>query len=84
MPPKSPPWDDWKLDEEFLGALIRWTVAHPGSTIENVLNQICTAIDDSKDLVDLIPDSPFPARSLIKGLGQLIKLGTVRPFVPHS
>lgn len=78
MPPKppSPPWVDWKLDEEFLGALDRWTAAHPGSTIDNILDQICTAIDDSKDIVDLIPDSP-----LVKALGQLIKLGTVRLLI---
>jgi len=54
-----------------------WTVDHPETTLDRVLDNIQVGIDNGKDIVDLIPDSPFPARSLVKGLAYLVKLGIV-------
>ena len=71
-------WETWNLDQKFLDHLTCWTDNHPESRLDRVLDNICTAIDDSKDFLNLIPDSPFPARSLVQALGQLIKVGTVR------
>ncbi|KIM76096.1 hypothetical protein PILCRDRAFT_13006 [Piloderma croceum F 1598] len=53
----------------------RWTIDHPATTLDRVLDNICAGIDNRKDLLELIPDSPFPARSLVTGLGYLVKLG---------
>jgi hypothetical protein len=72
------PWDTWDLDRKFLGDITCWTDNHPENRLDRVLDSICTAIDAGKDFLDLIPDNPFPARSLVQGLGQLIKIGTVR------
>jgi hypothetical protein len=58
----------------------RWTVDHPETTLHRVFDNICTGIDNGKDLVELIPDSPFPGRSLVKAIGYLVKLGTVWRF----
>jgi hypothetical protein len=58
----------------------RWTIDHPGSKLDRVLDDISAGIDNGKDLLGLIPDSPFPARSLVTALGCLVKLGTVGNF----
>jgi hypothetical protein len=50
---------------------------HPDKKLNTVLKSICTALDAGKDLMGFIPDSPFPARSLMQGLGGLIKLVNV-------
>jgi hypothetical protein len=78
----SPPseWESWELDPEFFKAMSRWTIKHPETTLDRVLDDICVGIDKGKDLVELIPDAPFPARSLVKALGYLIKLGAVYCF----
>ena len=73
-------WDSWELDPEFFKAMSRWTIDHPETTLDRVLDDICAGIDNGKDLLKLIPDSPFPARSLVTGLGYLIKLGAVHHF----
>jgi hypothetical protein len=75
-----PPWDSWELDPEFFKAMSRWTIEHPETTLDRVLDNICVGIDNGRDLLELIPDSPFPARSLVKALGYLVKLGTVGHF----
>jgi hypothetical protein len=78
----SPPseWDSWELDPKFFKAMSRWTIDHPETTLDRVLDNICAGIDNGKDLLDLIPDSPFPARSLVTALGYLVKLGAVYIF----
>jgi hypothetical protein len=78
MTPSSNPWDTWTLDEDFLAALSSWTKANPENSIERVLDKICIAINANREVFDCIPDSPFPARSLVNALCQLIKVGTVR------
>ena len=55
----------------------RWTIDHPDTTLPLVLDSICVGIDKGRDLVELIPDSPLPARSLVKALSYIVKLGTV-------
>ncbi|KAG6915376.1 hypothetical protein DXG01_011777 [Tephrocybe rancida] len=75
-PPKSvPPWEDWELDAAFLSALNEWNIKNPESNLERVLGTASVAIDQAKDIMDVIPDSPFPARSLVRALLQLVKLG---------
>ncbi|KIM79834.1 hypothetical protein PILCRDRAFT_10013 [Piloderma croceum F 1598] len=53
-----------------------WTIDHPETTLDRVLDDICIGINNGQDLLELIPDSPFPACSLLKALGYLVKLGT--------
>jgi hypothetical protein len=76
------PWDPWELDPKFFKAMSRWTIDHPETTLDRVLDNICAGIDKGTDLVDLIPNSPFPACSLVKALGYLVKLGAVSHFGP--
>lgn len=71
------PWGDWDLDPKFFSSLSRWTLQHPESTLDQILVKICVGIDSGKDLMDLIPNSPFPARGLIGALAHLLQLGVV-------
>jgi hypothetical protein len=76
LPP--PPWDPWTLDSDFFDSMSQWAIDHPESSLDRVFDKICVGIDNGMPLLDLIPDSPFPARSLVEALGHLVKLGVVR------
>ena len=78
MAASPPPWNSWSLDEQFFGSLCRWTVNNPGNSLAQILDKITTTIDNTRDLRSLIPDAPFPARSLVEALLSLLKLGNVR------
>jgi hypothetical protein len=58
----------------------KWKRRHPDSTLLNVMKNINDAVTQGKDFLNVIADAPFPARSLMKGLGYLLALGVVRPF----
>ena len=44
---------------------------------DHVLDDILVAIKTGKGLFPLIPDSPFPARSVVEALAYLVELGIV-------
>jgi hypothetical protein len=44
----------------------------------HIMGVICDSIDDSTNILELIPSSPFPARGLVGALLHLVKLGAVR------
>ncbi|KAG6902729.1 hypothetical protein C0995_012393 [Termitomyces sp. Mi166 len=71
----SPPWDAWKLDKTFFRNLSQYSASHPETTLNRVLDRIRIGLEDNKPLFSLIPDAPFPARSLTLALAHLIKLG---------
>jgi hypothetical protein len=72
------PWNSWSLDEEFFGSLSRWTLERPQDTLTQVLDKVSDALETTKSVRAVIPDSPFPARSLVEALLSLLKLGIVR------
>lgn len=74
---KPPAWDSWELDPKFFKALSQWTLDHPESTLDRVLDNVRSGIENGDSLIAFIPDSPFPARSLVTALGYLLKLGIV-------
>ncbi|KAF8064413.1 hypothetical protein FPV67DRAFT_221251 [Lyophyllum atratum] len=81
---RSPPWENWELDANFLGALDRWTHANPESSLDRVLRRVCLLIDEGREFFEVIPDGAFPARGLVKALAHLVKLGHVRKYVDSS
>jgi hypothetical protein len=76
-PPPAPAWDLWEIDAEFLKMLSQWNENHPDSTLERVFAKINTGLENAQPLFELIPDSPFPARSLVTALAHLVNLGVV-------
>ncbi|KAG6825167.1 hypothetical protein H0H92_004516, partial [Tricholoma furcatifolium] len=65
---------EWKLDHEFLMALSAWDMENPQNALTKVLGNINNAIEKAQPFLNLIPDSPFPAQSLVKGLAQILQL----------
>ena len=55
-----------------------WEAEHPESTFAKVIEKVNTAITMCHPFLGLIPDSPFPARSLLLGMAYLLQLGKVR------
>jgi hypothetical protein len=72
------PWDDnWKLDEKFFKDLDAWKDRHPDSTLSKVMENINDAVTKNLSFAKLVPDAPFPARSIVKALAHLLALGVV-------
>ncbi|KZP08977.1 hypothetical protein FIBSPDRAFT_938703 [Athelia psychrophila] len=72
---KSGSSPSWKLDPDFFVSMSRWTEKHPGSSLKSVMDKICSVIESSADVMAFIPDSPFPARTLVTALVSLLRLG---------
>ncbi|KAJ6597501.1 WD40-repeat-containing domain protein [Mycena vulgaris] len=74
--PLSPPWGSWSLDYQFLSDLNGWTATNPANnTLRTVLQSISEAIEASKPFLALIPNTPFPAQTLVTALGMLLQFG---------
>ncbi|KAG6915427.1 hypothetical protein DXG01_011515 [Tephrocybe rancida] len=67
--------DKWDLDDAFFNTLSAWTLAHPEGRLESVLMGVSDAIDQGKDLVEVIPDALFSIRGFIKSVACLFQLG---------
>ena len=76
-PFSSPATMAWDLGPAFFGALSRWTLDNPKSNSDHVLQQIFDGVDNCTALLDIIPDSPFPVRTLVRVLANLVKAGIV-------
>jgi len=55
-----------------------WERDHPESTFAKIIENVDNVIKTGKPFLEVIPDSPFPARSVIHGLAHLLQLGAVR------
>ena len=75
----QPPWDEnWELDAKFFKQMEEWEGDHPESTFAKVIENVDNVIKMGKPFLELIPDAPFPARSVVLGLAHLLQLGKVR------
>ena len=75
--------DPWDFDAKFFEELSNWNEKNPQNTFERIFEKINTGVETVEPLFELIPDSPFPARSLVKGLAHLLTLGSVCSGLPH-
>lgn len=75
--PSNLPWEAWELDEDFFKALSHWTLSHPDTSLDRIFKRISAGIDANRDLFAMIPDQPFPARSLVTAVAHLFTLGVV-------
>jgi hypothetical protein len=75
----APPWQGWEPDPDFLYELHKWNIAHKDNKLLAVLAKV-NSILESKPLeaaLEFIPNSPFPAKSLVKAMVSLFLLGSV-------
>ena len=73
------PWKGWEPDQEFLSKLHQWNIAHKDDKLPAVLAKV-NSILESKPLqaaLEVIPDNPFPAKSLVKAMISLFLIGSV-------
>ena len=76
------PWgENWQLDEEFFRDMRVWNAQHPQSTLMKVMGKVNETVTQHKMVLEFIPNAPFPAGSLVKGLAYLLELGVVGPFL---
>ena len=74
----QPPWDEnWVLDDKFFRQMEAWETEHPESTFAKVIEKVNSAVTMCQPFLGHIPDSPFPACSLIQSLAYLLQLGMV-------
>jgi hypothetical protein len=74
----QPPWDEnWELDDRFFTQMEAWERDHPESTFAKVIEKVDNVIKTGKPFLEVIPDSPFPARTIVHCLAHLLQLGTV-------
>ncbi|KAG6811210.1 hypothetical protein H0H92_008505 [Tricholoma furcatifolium] len=67
--------ENWELDLKYISALIDWSNKNPETTLNRVFADVSSAISRGDGFIELIPNSPFPARGLVKSLAVLVQLG---------
>ena len=75
----APTWERWEPDSKFLNDLQKWNIANEKSKLPAVLEKVNSVLE-SKPLqaaLEFIPDSPFPAKALVKTMVSLFLLGSV-------
>ncbi|KAG6815917.1 hypothetical protein H0H87_010300 [Tephrocybe sp. NHM501043] len=75
---------DWELDEVFLKALENWEREHPRETLNKILQKVNNVVQNRKKWLEVIPDAPFPAQSLVKGLAQVLELAASLADADHK
>jgi hypothetical protein len=80
------PWDEWEVQKDFLQRLNEWNRAHSQSTLDGTmkkiqgrLSKIGTVLDSQvvKEILEFIPNDPFPAGHLVKCLLGVVIVGVV-------
>jgi hypothetical protein len=76
----EPDWEAWNIDGDAITQLREWGTAHGNSNWLKLAEKIDQSLKSKTidTLKDFIPDSPFPAKTLVKALLGLVQLGIVR------
>ncbi|KAG6843546.1 hypothetical protein H0H87_003346 [Tephrocybe sp. NHM501043] len=74
----------WELDKVFLEELKHWERDHPRKTLNKILQKVNKAVQKGKPWMEVIPDAPFPAQSLVKGLAQVLLLAASLADANHK
>jgi hypothetical protein len=79
----TPDLDLWNIDGDAITQLREWGTAHGDSNWLKLAETIDRSLQSKTldTLKDFIPDSPFPAKTLVNALLNLVQLGLVRHFV---
>ena len=70
-------WEEWGFNPEFFELISKYREEHPERSLLRILENICYTIENGKDLLEAIPDSPLPFRGFVKALACLLKFGIV-------
>jgi hypothetical protein len=78
----SAPWTEWEVENDFLQELDEWNRCNRENTVIRVLRRVHDKLDvlespSFQEVLDLIPNSPFPACTLVKCLLNILLVGLV-------
>jgi hypothetical protein len=76
-------WQAWNIDGNAISELQKWGADHENYNWTKLADKIdrCLKSGTFTALQEFIPDSPFPAKTLVKALLSVVQLGIVRyPF----
>ena len=65
------------MDSTFFKDMEEWKDQHPDSTLLKVMEKVNDAVSNNLPFAEMVPNSPFPARGLVKALAHLLSLGVV-------
>jgi hypothetical protein len=80
------PWAEWEVQNDFLQKLNEWNREHSQETLNGVmkkiqakLSKIGTVLESpvGKEILEFIPNNPFPAGHLVKCLLNILIIGVV-------
>jgi hypothetical protein len=77
---QDPDWEAWNIDGDAIFKLRAWGAGRENSNWRKLDDTIDSSLKSEtlKALRDFIPDSPFPAKTLVKALLSIVQLGIVR------
>ncbi|KAJ7770063.1 hypothetical protein B0H16DRAFT_238326 [Mycena metata] len=72
-------WQAWNIDGDAISELRVWGAGHENSNWRKLADKIDQSLKSEtvKAVQDFIPDSPFPAKTLVKALLSIVQLGIV-------
>ncbi|KAJ7770074.1 hypothetical protein B0H16DRAFT_238530 [Mycena metata] len=72
----DPDWQAWKIDDKSISQLRDWGTGQENSKWRKLADKIdhCLNSKTSEALQEFIPDSPFPAKTLVKALKRCTSL----------
>ena len=75
----APPWQRWEPDLNFLNDLQNWNRTHKNDKLPAVLAKVNSILESKpfEAALNFIPESPFPAKSLVTAMISLFLLGSV-------
>jgi hypothetical protein len=80
------PWAEWEFQNDFLQKLNEWNQEHSQETLNGVmkkiqarLSRVGTVLESpvGKEILEFIPNNPFPAGNLVKCLLNVLIIGVV-------
>ena len=73
------PWQGWEPESNFLSELHKWNIAHKDDKLPAILSKVNSILESDllQAALECIPNSPFPAKSLVKTMISLFLLGSV-------
>jgi hypothetical protein len=76
----DPDWQAWNIDGNAISELRVWGDGRGNSNWRKLADRIDHSLKSEtlKAVQDFIPDSPFPAKTLVKALLSIVQLGIVR------
>jgi hypothetical protein len=80
------PWAEWEVQNDFLQKLNEWNQEHSQETLNGVMKKIQARLSRAgavlespvgKEILEFIPNNPFPAGHLVKCLLNILIIGVV-------